>query len=423
DGGASVVAAADVAPSMAVLEHLGGDLLIDGPGAAAGQLDAPLLTEVGGSLRFGAALQAEVSLPAVRKVDGDIETIRDSGVTRIELPGLTQLAGALRIAGSALTQLSIPSEHTIGGNLFIDSAVALTDLELGTTRVGGEMSVAKAPKLVRLSMPHLASVHGDDRFPPAIQLTELGVQELEFPALQQTDGFSLERSDGVTAVRLPSLTAARILRFEFNPALESVSAPEITSVEDLLVENLDAKIGAGTVHSLDFGKLTTVTDALEIRGARLSDLSGFRNLESVLLLRLVNVDLLPDFRGLASIRQVSSLQLALLPALISLDGLEPLTALPIALDLDGNDALISIAALRHVTRIGALDLEGNHALADLALPSATEITGDLTIDDMAALQDLTGLAAVRSVTGELMFLGDPGLSEDEIAAFRHQIGR
>src|SRR5262249_9797083 len=99
------------------------------------------------------------------------------------------------------------------------------------------------------------------------------------------------------------------------------------------------------------------------------------------------------------------------------------TAMPTSLVLQDNPALISIAALQKVTGIGRLVLQNDAKLDNIALPKLTRIPGDLIITDATALQDLSGLGAVQTVGGTLTIENDPGLSPEEINAFKQQIGR
>lgn len=430
DGDATIEVAGDGATSLPLLEHLGGDLVIDGPGAGADAIAAPLLTVLRGSLLFGAGLRGAVSVPAVKSVGGNIETVQGTGVTGISLSGLQEIVGSLAISGNALTALSIPLEHTIGRGLFLESCPVLTDVELGTTSIEGPMEITGAPALTTLAMPNLV------RAREAVSLVDIVVQDvglvaLEFPALQDTNGIIIRNSNALTAVRLPRLETTTdpdlgtetMLRFEDNPALESVSAPEVTGLESLFLGSEGPKIVEGRIRELDFAKLTTVRSLMMIGGAKLPDLSGFPNLQDVTSLFLQDIDLLPDLRSLASLRHVAELALTRMSAMTSLSGLEGMTSLGGGLFLIEDDALTDLAPLHDLVQVGILSLKSDHALADCSLPNLTRITSILAITDMSALEDLSGFAAVQSVGGDILFDQDPGLSDDEIADFEHRIGR
>jgi hypothetical protein len=430
DGDATIEATGDGATELPRLEHLGGDLLIDGPGAGADRIAAPLLTVLRGSLRFGAGLRGAVSVPAVKSVGGNVETVQGTGVTRISLSGLGEIVGSLAISGSALTALSIPLEHTIGRGVFVDSCPALTGVELGTTSIEGDLRITNAPALTTLAMPNLVRAREVDSFQPNIVMTDVGLAALEFPALQDTNGLLVRQSNALTAVRLPRLETVidphigtePWLWFEGNPALESVSAPEVTGLEALFLGSQGPEIVDGRIRELDFAKLTSVKSLMLIGGAKLPDLSGFPHLQDVVSLFLQDVDLLPDLRSLVSLRHVGEVALTRMPALTSLAGLEGTTELGV-LALIGDGGLTDLAPLHDLAQVGSLALESDHALGDCSLPHLTTITSTLAITDMTALKDLSGLSAVRSVGGDILFDQNPELSAKEIADFEQQIGR
>jgi hypothetical protein len=429
DGDATIEVAGDGATSLPKLEHLGGDLVIDGPGAGTDRIDAPLLTVLRGGLRLGAGLRSAVSLPAVKSVGGNVETVQGTGVTRISLSGLEEIAGGLQASGASLTALAIPSQHTIGRGLLLESCPVLTDVELGTTSIEGAMRITGAPALTTLAMPNLVRAREAISL-VNIVLQDVGLVALEFPALQDTNGIIVRQAHALTAVRLPRLETATdpdlgtetMLRFEDNPALESVSAPEVTGLEALFLGSEGPEIVEGRIRELDFAKLTRVKSLLLIGGAKLPDLSGFPDLQDVESLFLQDVDLLPDLRSLVSLRHVGEVALTRLPALTSLAGLEGTTELG-GLALIGDGGLTDLAPLHDLAQVGFLALESDHALASCSLPNLTTITSTLAITDMTALEDLSGLSAVRSVAGDMLFDQNPHLSDDEIAAFMQQIGR
>lgn len=375
-----------------------------------------------GSLRFGAGLRGAVSVPAVKSVAGNVETVEGTGVTRISLSGLEEVVGSLAISGNALTALSIPLEHTIGGDLVLRSSPVLSDVELATTSIAGETLLFQLPALTALPMPNLVVARGADHgFLTAIQMDGVGLVTLEFPALRDSKGVWVTRSDALTAVRLPLLQNATILQFDDDAALETVSAPAVTTLKDLTVGDSQAPIGAGTLRELDFANLTTVSFRVLIEGAKLPDLSGLRSLQDASL-SLRNIDPLPDLRSLVSLRTLRGLNLTSMPAMTSLAGLEGVTGV-VELGLVDDAVLTDISQVRHVTTLTSLSLESNHALGDWSFPELTTISGILQITDMPLLQDLSGLSAVRSVGGEVLLVGNPGLSDQEIATFEVQIGR
>lgn len=460
DGNASIVATADVAAALPALERIGGDLFVNGNSGTSQPVDAPGLRDVAGSVRLGQASTA-LTLPGLRTIGGDLAvngpltTLRLDGlrsvagairlasrsslrfalpslqtiggdlatltgfVTEVALPAVSQIGGSVVLEGHDLTSISIPSAHTIGGDLLIAQVQTLTTLELGTTEIGGTLFINSAFALATLAMPQLVRVHGGGELTQASEISETNLEVLDFASLREIDRLVVRRCPKLAEVRLPALTTVSDLEISSDDlsgqtAPTRISAPALASIERLIISGVGA---------LDLGGLTSVTGTLQVSHGSLADLSGLRNLASAHVLRIWQIDQLQDLRSLVSLRAVGSLQIVTDPAITSLAGLEPLTELPIALELDGDLRLTDLAALRNVTQIGAFQTEGDPALRDLAFPSLTAITGNLTITGMASLQDLSGLGAVRSVAGDLTFLVNAQLSDDEIAAFRHQVGR
>jgi hypothetical protein len=422
DSGATIDAVGDRAPELPVLQRIGGNLRIDGTQASDGEIAVPALTEVDGDVQIGVGLQGVLALPALRVV-GDVVVLAGSGVTRIELRGVERIAGSLILGGPQLTAIAIPSEHTVEGSVEIGNAPQLTDVELGTTTIAGDLLFTSAPQLETLALNQLTSVHGSGQFAGAIEMGSVGLDVLELPALAQSPGIVIAQNRQLTTVRLSGLVTAGKLDFEANPRLSSVSAPKITTLNQLLIREVELAGGLGVLRAVDFGALTTVTDTLEINGATLVDLSGLGALQRVSKLRLINIDRLVDLHGLVAIAQLSGLQINANPALTALGGLEAVTQLPGGLDLELNPLLISVAGLSNMTRVEVMKIQANAMLAALSFPSLTGITGDLNIASMPALDDLSGFSHVQAVGGTITFSGNPKLSPQEIMDFEHQVGR
>lgn len=427
DAGVSVELMGDVAPSMAQLVLIEGDLLLDGTGGVGlpgTMIDAPALREIGGSVRIGTALQIDMTLPGVRTIGGDLIAGPEGHVKRIALPDLETVTGQVWIAWqSALLEVSLPVNQTIGGDVQIWASPVLARIELGTIAIGGALALASSPMLATLSLPRLQIVHSSPLGLAGVQIDSVGLAALELPALRQASRVFLEENPAMTAVRLPALTDATRLTFMENPMLASVSAPEVTALDALEISSFNDFSPTPALRALDFGKLATVSERILIIDAVLPDLSAFRNLTRLGALQLGHVEKLADLRSLTSLVELNGLDLDWIPSLTSLDGIEWVTELSGSLSLQADPALTSIVALRGVTRVGGwFVLTGDPALADVALPVLTEIGGSMQFLAMPAVPDLSGLSAVRSVGGDITFL-DNALSDDQVAAFMHQIGR
>lgn len=403
--------------ALPALQTLGGGLELQG-GLTALQLDQ--LVSIGGGLHLDSegGLRFAIALPALQTVTGGIDIDAEGNIPSIDLPALARIDGDLTLSFvSHLTRLALPSATEITGNISISFAERLASIDLGALVRSGSLVVAAAPLLTTLTAPALTEVHADaNGTGGTLELRITGVEILELPALTSVDGqIRLTDDPALRTVQLAKLTAARSMVFSDCPVLDSLAAPQLSSLFEVdFFQN-------APIRSLDLSGLATA-GSVRLNGTALADLSGLRALRHVSLLELLNTTDLPDLTGLSRIEEIGSLALENNHDLASLDGLEGVTELPSRLTVEDNPVLVSTTGLGHVTHAAFVAFERNPALADLSLPSLVSIDGALVIEDMDAVTSLVGLDALASVGGEIAITGNDNLSADAIAAFVQRLG-
>ena len=429
--------------SLPALRTVGRDL-IEGGKLTTLRLDA--LTSIGGSLFPGDPIVDRFVLPALRTIGGNL---RVGEIKILDLPSLTELGGRLDLsdftATLPLAEVWLPSLAHVDGNVSISGLRSLTRIELGTLgRIGGSFMVDRAPALATLHVPQLHIVSGVDTFSQdSILIQGTALETVELGMLSSVPACIVIRENpALRSVRLTLLAAASCLAVSDNAGVEAVSAPNLTAIGSLVLTSNH------TLHTADFGRLAAVTAELDLVNTSLPDLSGFSSLVSMRRLKIDGDDQLDDLRGLSSLRQLSNLLLERNAALTSLDGLEQIHDMSDTLELLSNTALASTAGLRNVTSIsGSLLVQSLPALTALDLSSLGTVTGDLsltilpsvptldglraltsvgnnlTIRNLAALTTLAGLDALTTVHNLVTVTDLPNVPDDEILAFIRRLHR
>lgn len=394
--------------ALPALQVIGGDLNVRGAPAA---LRLDHLGSIAGGIALDPQAAFRLALPSLVSIGGDLASTL-SPVTAIDLPALEQLGGSVVLDGMlTLVEVSMPRLEKTRGSFFLAGLPVLSTLEIAKlVLVGGTFYVSDAPALRALALPALNQVAGADF---VIQVT--GIEQLDFTALQDSSTcLILAANSQLRSVSLPVLIYMLCLSIYDSPPLASVVAPRIAQLEGLFIS------GGGQALTLDFTALSRVRAFVRLSRASLGDLSGLRALTETDELIIDHVDQLPDLRGLSALQNLSSLQITSSPAMTSLAGLENVTRLATRLELIDNGALRSLAGLQNITSIGTAGFDSNPSLTGLEFPRLTSIDGFLGIGHMASLTSLSGLDPLRSVAGDIVFLDDPMLSEQEIEAFRRR---
>jgi len=222
-------------PALAALELpelYTGTLWIDDQGAGALiSLELPALTV--GTINVtpaGATALTSLKLPAL--TFGGVSIGGAPALTSLDLPVLAE--GSVGVSGTALTTVNLPSLTT-----------PLSDLWF---QLNGALATLSLPRLASLTYPYRLVV-----------MDNASLTALEVPSL--TDGLLLISGNGLPTLSLPALTSSSTIFIAGNPAMTSVSAPELTTVGTTLSVSDNPSL-----MSMSLPKLTTVGYSLAIVG-------------------------------------------------------------------------------------------------------------------------------------------------------------
>jgi hypothetical protein len=415
-----------------------GDLVLAG---ATAEVRLPALTTVGGDLRqwYGSSVGV-LALPALTRVGGDLAIY--GGLTRVDLSRLRVVDGSQIVSCPALAELGLGSLTSIGGDLILERVRALSRLDLPMLElVGGRMAIAEregavglevvaAPRLWHVGSLFIGSAHALTSIELS-GLTEVDavggdVTLVDLPALRDLDlplsylGIQAEhpatltiQATGLEALDLPLTGVNGAIYLVSNPSLRRVRLAALATVATLEIGDcpvLDT-LSAPAADGLDALRLTGDPALVRI------ELGGITALPT-LTLRTTGV---ADLAWLPSLRALRDADLASNPNLTSLAGTQ--LAAASHLTIAANPALRSLAGLERLTELDGLDLDGNAVLDNLdALAGLQTIRGDLSIRHHAALQRL-GLTALASVTGDVGFEDNPVALQPQIDALLVRLGR
>jgi len=186
----------------------------------------PYLRHVGSfSLQFDNNI-TELSMPALERVDGQLEVWSASRLTELSLPKLTSTGGKVYVVfNDALTRFSAPLLTNAGGfELVFNKPLAEVTVPLLAT-VTGDMTVA-APKMPAVILPALTTVGGD------LALNGNGLAStIQLPALLSAQTVSIGSNLRLTSIAAPLL--AHIGPPESNTGSLSVRLAPLLPVCDL----------------------------------------------------------------------------------------------------------------------------------------------------------------------------------------------
>jgi hypothetical protein len=373
------------------------------------------------------ASDANVSLPRLAMIGGDLTIAPGAPPASIDLSALIQISGSLLALASNLDALALPALATVGGSVQIDTASDLGRLSLpALTTVGQDVLVLDTPLLATAGLPVLSKVGG------AVALVNAPVlQDVDLPALTAVSRMSVSRT-GAIRVSLPGPVTLDSLVIADNAALAQIGLPrlvrasQVQIVRDTTLRQLDlgslvaSDRAAGALDSLDIE--FTALDALDLPIGTTAGrivIANNRGLTSLRLARLISAS------GLI-VQRCPALVTLEAPQLFEVDDLTlagPLTSLSLPSSLWVHHALSWVSTgLAHLppARLdprASLSVSSNPALADLrgldlpaelssvsiwSNPLVTSLTGlesiaqlqTLQVGDNAALVDLTGLASL-----------------------------
>ncbi|MDP2305625.1 MAG: putative metal-binding motif-containing protein [Pseudomonadota bacterium] len=440
--------------SLVCLRAVSGDLRISGVTATDLRgLDS--LTDVGGDMLVG-GWQEETGMlveSAFRSLDGLSRLARVGGDLWVAGSEVADLDGAGRLdsVGGALTLLDLPVAEvnlpltTIGDGLWLEqlpnltavSAPALSSfggslwLQWLATSSGGFTLDWTTPIPGTLGLVYLPGganagwVLPDTVGGLTIEDTLLG-DFTGLESLRWVDGDVLINGN-VSLTDLSALDGVEEvsgdLALEYNDVLPAWDGfAGLTSVGGWV-----RLAGTGPASASGFGALERIGEGLDIDySASLVVIDGFGRLEECPVLTLTSLSTLTDASGLAGTPFSSEITVQYVGDILDLAFLAGVRSLDGSLLLAGNSALASTDGLDSLTTIGgALDVQDMNRLTDVSVPALTEIGGALSLvnlptlarvdlgaletvggevalDELDVLPDLAGFGALREVGGLLV---------------------
>ena len=407
-------------------------------------------TDISGSLRIGGAVTDLTPLASLRRITGSLyvndtavpwdppatltslqgleglESVRSVELEHLIVPNLDPLAGLTYLPGGLklerLTQIeSLAGLHNlqhIGGPLTILQVDKITDLQAlaGLTEILDSVELIELPALPSLEGLHNLERVGRLRIDDCPVLSDLdglrGLQRVdEYVVLEQLSLTDLHGLEGLTELGEPGGETAGITML-YVPQLASLDALAVDwhgdnafSIHGSAIADLDALAGATELARLSLSEnhalvdlagleaLAEVHGGLDLFGnANLVDLGALANLESV---------------GLLTLAESVVTDLAL-PALQEAGEVWVLR----------NAQLSALSGLAGLSSVGTLRLEDNPSLTDLSgLAALAQVEGNLEIRSNDALSSVADLAAVSGVGGRLVVVTNQSLLQTEAVAW------
>jgi hypothetical protein len=316
--------------------------------------------------------------------------------------------------------IDFPNCTIIDGDLTIEGIVdwAITDLE-GLTqieRINGKLRITDNISLESLSgLENLKYILSDCDIDFCISLKNLnGLSQLD------SIGGSLFISSNWALESLNGLIELKVIKGGINITDNGL----LTDLHGLeRISSLEYQLGIwyndGLVDLSGIEGLETIGGDLQINENRnLKGLKGIENLKTiggnVNILRNTVLEYLSesDDFGLGALESIGGeLWIYRNDALMSIDGLKRIQAIPYGLIIEENNSLIDISDLRGVESVGYLDIVGNPVLNNLSgLHNLTEVGGRMNISNNENLNSISQLKNLRSIGSYLVIDNNDALA-------------
>ncbi len=381
------------------------------------------ITEITGDLIIHAPGLSEVSLPALKKVDGSLVVHDNNLLATIDMPALEEVGGIFELYGNdALAEFSLPPALARLGGLYVHDSDALTRLSTAPSAFvlsAGCVSIRNNPSLTEISLPAISSV-GSESCPDGVH------------------GFFVQNNSSLATISLDSLSSVQgSVEIFGNPALTGLSLPALATVG-----NTNPDDGAGYLQILNNESLATISleslssveGSVGIGNTALSEISlpalttaGGLSIGSNDVLATISLDSLSSVEGIVYIGSNPALTGVSLPALTTVGNTNP-DDQPGNILICKNDSLTTITAtslssVEGKIIIGGGDNDyssechseaGNPALTSISFPSLRTVGKDLLGQGIKISYNdsLTTISAdsLLSVEGSVSIDSNPALT-------------
>jgi len=314
----------------------------------------------------------------------------------VTYPACTIVNGNLTISGEVTSLSGLSNLTSVIGNVSINST-QLTNLAglNNLAHIYGNLTVANNPQLTNLTgLNSLVDVANGVAISSNTALTNLsGLNSLT------TTSASLSIDNNISLTSLSGLDAMTTISGDvyigYNAALTSLSGlSSLTTIGS----SLTITDNPALVNIVGLNSLQQVSSNLTINNnSQLIALTGLGALTTINNTVTVSANAsLASLTGLESLTTIASLSITGNPALISLNGLGVTTASYV--NINDNDALLSLAGLSGLTEPDYLTVSANDSLTSLnGLNNVTSVYS-LNVNENALMQHLTGLNNITNVT-------------------------
>ena len=357
------------------------------------------------------------SLQSLIVVEGDLEIKFNGVLTNLfGLQNLERVEGTLHIRqNSSLDNIEGLQSLQVIGNDFVfhnnDVSTNLNGLE-NITQILGNLDVSGNAQLQNLNgLVGLASISGSFYLGSSLNY---GTLSDENSLLDDITGLSnLLQING-------------IFRFVGQPVLEDFSG--LSALETVNGDFIISFHGISPYEVNGFENLSSVNGMLSIYSTKVTDFSGFNNLQTVEQIEINgdfsdsnqligvsgfnscnnnNVEIrtfnnLTSITGFQSIQTSDRVNISQNNSLESITGFNSLQNVTTTLQVSTNPLLSNISGFSNVNSVNTILLTGSTVLSNLsAFSNLTEINGYGIISGMNALVDLSGLESLTIVQGRL----------------------
>lgn len=327
---------------------------------------------------------------------------------------LCSVSGTLTLTGSVTDSAPLAELVSVGGLVVDRTGLADLDGLAALSRVEGDVHLTSNDALTR-AVTGLSTVGGAFVVEDHPQLWEVSVPRVDDLTLSRNA--VLETLPGLDAV-----TSLDWLEVRENAALETFSAPSLTTLERASIA------GNGALTTLAFPQLVDV-GALEVADNGLADLDGLSALEAAESLtlrgdlhdlsgldglqrvtgRLTLSDLpMGELSGFGGLTSLGDLSLTHAANLTSVTGFPALTSV-VSVTVTDNPALVTLGGFTALESVDRVVVRGNDALEDLDLLVGPATVGQLRVESSPSLQRVVPEGAVLAID-ELVSLHNGGLA-------------
>ncbi|MGB1015616.1 MAG: hypothetical protein ACPG4T_15880 [Nannocystaceae bacterium] len=397
---------------MEGVECIEGPLLIDNPSCPDALAALSSVSRVDGAVTLRNLDVPDMSwLSSLTEVEGNM-SLRDmpvmsldglDGLTTVEaldlrgLPNLSDLQGLGALANVETLNLADLNIQTLAGlGPVHPNELTISESPLLTSIVGLEL-ITNAESLSFGNVPALTSFEGLENLKSAEYFSAqwAGPADLTgLQALESVTSLTLAGDYIVDAGPLPSLTTVEDLWIRNTPLLTSLSGlANISQIAEITLSGVPSLVTLSELSALQS------SDSIELRGTGLVDLNGLNAIEN-----LSNLNLIDNV------------------SLTSVSGLDALTAISEGLSIGENPKLVNLMELLAPAIGGTIRIYNNKALISLAgLEGVTAIVGDLDILGNEVLNSLAGLANLQSVDGNVEIRDNPQLPNQDALDFAESL--